>query len=187
VMKRTLILIISLLVLGFMCLTACSNDVEGDVAEKDNKEDADEKAEEKEYSAPDFTVYTTDGEAVTLHESFGKPLVVNFWATWCPPCKAEMPDFDELYKEYGDRVDFMMVNLTDGNRDTVAAVKDFIAEKGYSFPVYCDSDMTASYFYGVQSIPTTVFFDADGNIITTNVGMMSREALSEMLRKMTEE
>jgi len=169
-----------------MSLLSCAVAERG---EKDSgkKEDTTNAAEGESSILPDFTVYTEDGKKVSLYDKLDRPVVINFWATWCPPCKAEMPDFDELYKEYGDRVDFMMVNLTDGNRDTVAAVKDFIAEKGYSFPVYCDSDMTASYFYGVQSIPTTVFFDADGNIITTNVGMMSREALSEMLRKMTEE
>ena len=134
---------------------------------------------------PDFKVYTMDGREITLYESFGKPLVVNFWATWCPPCKAEMPHFDELYKEYGDRVNFMMVNMTDGQRDTVAAVKSFIEDNGYSFPVYCDSDLSAAYAYSVSSIPLTLFFDAEGNILNYKSGTMSKIELEGMLLRMT--
>ena len=73
----------------------------------------------KKNTAPDFTVLDKDGNTVRLSEKFGKPIVINFWATWCPPCKQELPDFDKLCKEYGDRIVFMMVNLTDGYRDTV--------------------------------------------------------------------
>lgn len=77
-----------------------------------------------------------DGNTVRLSDMFGKPVVINFWATWCPPCKRELPDFDRLCREYGDRVVFMMVNLTDGRRDTVDGTKKFVSEKGYTFPVY---------------------------------------------------
>ena len=92
----------------------------------------------KKNTAPDFTVLDKDGNTVRLSEKFGKPIVINFWATWCPPCKQELPDFDKLCKEYGDRVVFMMVNLTDGYRDTVDGTKRFVSGKGYTFPVYFD-------------------------------------------------
>ncbi len=153
------------------------------------KDEADTTATEttvkKPEKMPDFKIYDMEGNAVTLYESFGKPLIVNFWATWCPPCKAEMPHFDALYKEYGDKVSFMMVNMTDGERDTVEAVKSFIADNGYSFPVYCDSDMNAAYNYGVQSIPTTLFFDSEGNLIDYKVGVISEAQLENMLVRMT--
>ena len=157
---------------------------------KDNTIEEDTTAEATEESSdklPDFKVYDMDGNAVTLYESFGKPLVVNFWATWCPPCKAEMPYFDELYKEYGDRVDFMMVNITDGQRDTAASVKAFIGSNKYSFPVYCDSEMSAAMAYGVNSIPMTLFIDSEGELINYKVGAISESALESMLLKMTEE
>ena len=147
---------------------------------------ADETTVQKLERMPDFKVYTMDGKEITLYESFGKPLVVNFWATWCPPCKAEMPDFEELYKEYGDRVNFMMINMTDGNRDTVDGVKAFIEDSGYTFPVYCDSDLSAAYAYSVSSIPMTLFFDAEGNLLNSNVGMISEVQLEGMLLRMTE-
>ena len=74
-------------------------------------------------TAPDFTVLDANGKRIRLSDNFGKPIVINFWATWCPPCKRELPDFDKLCKEYGDKVVFMMVNLTDGRRDTVDGTK----------------------------------------------------------------
>lgn len=81
-------------------------------------------------TAPDFPVLDADGNIVRLSDMFGKPVVINFWATWCPPCKRELPDFDRLCREYGDRVVFMMVNLTDGRRDTVDGTKNLFRRKG---------------------------------------------------------
>lgn len=81
-------------------------------------------------TAPDFPVLDADGNTVRLSDMFGKPVVINFWATWCPPCKRELPDFDRLCREYGDRVVFMMVNLTDGRRDTVDGTKNLFRRKG---------------------------------------------------------
>ena len=132
---------------------------------------------------PDFTVYSMEGEEVTLYEKFGKPLVVNFWATWCPPCKAEMPDFEKVYGEMGSSVEFMMINMTDGSRDTEASVKAFIEDNGYTFPVYLDSKMSAMYTYSVQSIPMTLFFSADGELVDYNVGAMSEQELIEKIGK----
>ena len=131
----------------------------------------------KKNTAPDFTVLDKDGNTVRLSEKFGKPIVINFWATWCPPCKQELPDFDKLCKEYGDRVVFMMVNLTDGYRDTVDDTKRFVSGKGYTFPVYFDTKDNAASAYNVSSIPQTTFIDAKGNIYTTRIGAMNEATL----------
>ena len=131
----------------------------------------------KKNTAPDFTVLDKDGNTVRLSEKFGKPIVINFWATWCPPCKQELPDFDKLCKEYGDRVVFMMVNLTDGYRDTVDGTKRFVSGKGYTFPVYFDTKDNAASAYNVSSIPQTTFIDALGNIYTTRIGAMNEATL----------
>lgn len=131
----------------------------------------------KKNTAPDFNVLDKDGNTVRLSDKFGKPVVINFWATWCPPCKQELPDFDKLCKEYGDRVVFMMVNLTDGYRDTVDGTKRFVSGKGYTFPVYFDTKDNAASAYNVSSIPQTTFIDAKGNIYTTRIGAMNEATL----------
>lgn len=127
--------------------------------------------------AMDFTVYTQDGTAVKLSDFYGKPIVVNFWATWCGPCKSELPAFEQLYNEYGETISFLMVNLTDGAQETVSSVSDFVTEHVYHFPVYFDTDADAALTYGVYSIPATLFIDTDGNIVASQLGAMSEDIL----------
>ena len=129
--------------------------------------------------AKDFTVKNMDGEDVNLSDFFGKPIILNFWATWCGPCQAEMPDFEEAYQKYGEEIQFLMVNQTDGSRDTVESAAAFIEEAGYSFPIYFDTTLKAAVAYHVTSIPRTVFINADGSNLAEYKGMMSGEMLQE--------
>ena len=94
--------------------------------------------------APDFTVYDQDGNEVKLSAYFGKPIVLNFWASWCGPCKMEMPDFNEKSKELDGQVQFLMINMTDGTRETVETASTFIAQQGYTFPVLYDTASEAA-------------------------------------------
>ena len=129
--------------------------------------------------APDFTVYDIDGNPVHLSDFKGKPVVLNFWASWCGPCKMEMPDFNEKYLELGEDINFIMVNSTDGSRETVEIASEFIKSTGYSFPVYYDNDSDASMKYSVYSLPTTFFIDADGNFVTYATGAISGDILQK--------
>ncbi|MBQ6947003.1 MAG: TlpA family protein disulfide reductase, partial [Clostridia bacterium] len=92
-------------------------------------------------------------------------------------CVMEMPSFDKLYKEYGDRVNFMMVDLCDGVQETQGKANAFIATKGYTFPVYFDTDGTAQTAYQAYSIPLTVFVDQEGNLQAKHPGAMDEETL----------
>lgn len=131
--------------------------------------------------APDFTVLDLDGEEVSLSDYFDKPVVVNFWATWCGPCKSELPAFDAVYQDYKDEVHFLMVNMTDGTRETVDGVKAFVSEGGYTFPVYFDTQQDAAGTYGVYSIPATLFVQQDGGLIGGYIGAMEEQTLREYL------
>ena len=126
--------------------------------------------------APDFAVYDASGNKVNLSDYIGKPIVLNFWASWCGPCQSEMPDFHEKYLELGDEIHFLMVNMT-GGRETLSSAKAFISEKGYTFPVFYDTDSDAAMTYNVYSLPTTYFIDAEGYLIAQATGAISADTL----------
>lgn len=136
--------------------------------------------------APDFTVLDWEGNSVKLSDFFGKPIVLNFWASWCGPCKSEMPDFNEMYAERGDEITFMMVNLTDKSRETVDVAKAFIENQGYTFPVYFDTEYSAASVYNTYSIPVTYFIDKDGNLITYAMGALDAATLEKGIGMITE-
>lgn len=137
-------------------------------------------------AAPDFTVTDGGGNRVSTADLSGKPVILNFWATWCPPCRSELPAFDKLYRQYGNEVSFMMIDLTDGYRETVEGVKKFISENGYTFPVYYDTEGSAAEAYNVSSIPFTVAVGRNGNIVGTHLGAMSEAALEKLIKTVKE-
>ena len=131
----------------------------------------------KENLAPDFTVYDLEGNAHKLSDFRGKPVIVNFWASWCGPCKSEMPDFQAKFEEYGEDIQFLMVNLTDGSQETVDSAQDYIDGQGYTFPVYFDTDYSGAIAYAVNAIPATYFIGADGTLVAYGKSAMSGETL----------
>lgn len=154
---------------------AAAEEKEEAVGATENTETSSE--EEQKIMAPDFTVYDSDGNEVLLSEYFGKPIVLNFWASWCSPCQMEMPDFHEKYLEIGEDVQFLMINMTDGSRETVEIASEFIEEKGYTFPVFYDTKSDAAMTYGAYSLPTTFFIDADGYVIAQASGAIDGTTL----------
>ncbi len=134
---------------------------------------------EPENLAPDFTVENAEGEEVSLHDYFGKPIVLNFWASWCGPCKMELPDFQEAYEKYGEEITFLMVNMTDGMQETKEIAMKYMEDAGYTLPVYYDTAQDAAYTYAVYSLPTTFFISAEGEPVAYAQGMIDAETLEK--------
>ncbi len=131
--------------------------------------------------APDFTVYDAEGQAIRLSDFKGKPVVVNFWATWCPYCIQELPDFETAYQAQGGTIQFMMVDSVDGQQETKEKGAAYIKENGFTFPVYYDTDFSATTTYGIRSFPATVFIDKDGNIAAAVEGKLDPTSLNRGL------
>ena len=136
-----------------------------------------QQAEESAAAAvPDFTIYTDEGDAVQLSDFAGRPVIVNFWASWCGPCQNEMPDFEQAYADYGDEIEFVMLNATYG-RETMDSARSFLEESGYTFPVYYDTDADAAAAIGVTAFPTTLFIAPDGSLTAYAISMLDAETL----------
>ena len=130
--------------------------------------------------APNFTVLDYNGNQVKLSDYIGKPIVLNFWATWCGYCRVEMPDFERARQENPD-VLFLMVNATDGEFDTVDSAKAFIESNGYGFEVVFDTTGQAQNTYHVTRFPITYFIDEVGNLVAYARGAISYNTLIDVI------
>lgn len=120
--------------------------------------------------APDFTLQTLNGEEVSLSDYRGEKVLINFWATWCPPCRAEMPDMQQLYED--EDVNILAVNLTETEAG-LQNVESFIDEFGITFPIPLDEKVDVAHAYGVQPIPTSFFIDREGIVHSISIGPMT--------------
>lgn len=130
--------------------------------------------------APDFALKSLDGRTIRLSELRGKPVMVNFWASWCPPCKNEMPVFEKAYQRYRSQgMEFLGVDV----EEDAETVRKFVQENGYSWLFLLDSDGKVSRSYQVSGIPTTFFIDREGIIRDLQIGELSAPALESRLAK----
>ncbi len=133
----------------------------------------------KEKTAPDFQRRNLDGQLVALSDSRGKPVLVNFWATWCPPCREEMPYLQQVYDEWTAKG---LVLLAVDIGETPAVVTKYFAENNLSMPVLFDSDEKVARKYNISGIPTTLLIDKDGIIRKTQIGAYpNKEAIEKDL------
>ncbi len=134
--------------------------------------------------AADFTFYDAEGSGITFASKFGKPIVLNFWATWCGPCQEELPAFNKAYSQFGEKVEFIMINLDDPG--TESEVQTFLSEQGYDFPVFYDTDYSGTRAYKVQGIPVSYFITSDGKIAAEHIGSVSETALWDYIDRISE-
>ena len=125
-----------------------------------------------------------NGNSVKLSDYVGKPIVLNFWASWCGPCKMEMPEFQQVYEDRGQQVQFLMVNATVSG-DTVEKAKSYIQQNGYTFPVLFDTQGNAMDTFGVDAFPTTFFLDKTGTPVGYAVGAISKDTLLQGIDMIT--
>ncbi|MEM7539520.1 MAG: redoxin domain-containing protein [Chloroflexota bacterium] len=128
--------------------------------------------------APNFRMQLDDGQYLDLSDLEGTPVVLNFWATWCGPCRAEMPDLVEQY-EHNDELVILAINT----QEELKRVQPFVDEFQMSMPVVLDKDGEIKDMYGVRGMPTSVFIGKDGKISNIWAGILTKDLLAEMLSK----
>ena len=129
--------------------------------------------------AMDFKLKDLEGKELSLSDLKGKKVFLNFWATWCPPCKAEMPEIEKLYQETKDS-DLVIVAIEIG--EPLDTVKSFIDTNNYNFKVLSDPDQIVAAQYNIASLPTSYFIDVDGNIISKHSGAMNIDQMKEYIK-----
>lgn len=142
-----------------------------------------EKKQETGVEARDFVMEGAMGNEVSLKDFMDKPVVLNFWASWCPPCRAEMPLFDTTYREYKDKVNFIFLNVTDGLQETKETAQEFLKNKDFSFPVYYDTNLEGVSAFQVAAYPTTVLIK-EGKVVQTIQGMVMEGDLEAGMAKL---
>ncbi|MCF0148971.1 MAG: TlpA family protein disulfide reductase [Clostridium sp.] len=134
--------------------------------------------------ANDFTVYNEEGNVVKLSDfKDKKPVVVNIWASWCGPCREEMPYFEEAIREYGDDVEILMVNLTDGKRETKEKALKFLEDNNLDMKVVFDKELSAANAYNIMGIPRTIFINKAGEVAYDREGLIDKNTLFDNINK----
>ena len=132
-------------------------------------------------TAPDFSFQDSSEGIYSLSDFRGKPVILNFWSSTCPPCMAEMPLFQKYWEQYGEQIHFVIVNLTDGYNDTFASAMKVVEENQFTFPVYFDTSSAGAIAYSIRSIPMTYFLNEDGVIVSEHLGMLTEQTLEEAI------
>lgn len=185
-MKKKTVILLAILVAVFAGAMLCYRVFSEKMQPEIPPELPDAEAQTKVLRAPELKLLAKDGTEVLLSKQFGKPMAVTFWATWCTSCNQMIPVLESAYAQYEDRVTFLMVDLTDGKRDTAESVFAFAEENALRIPVLCDADYAAMKLYGITGIPTTVFLDADGDELARYVGPIDEATLQYYLDSLTQ-
>ena len=161
----------------------------------DAEESSEADAGQDVIPAMDFTLTDQYGETHTFSDYKGKTVFLNFWATWCPPCKSEMPDIQALYEKYGENEgDLIVLGVANPKTDempnnqdgTVEEVTDYLEENGLTFPVVMDTTGELFYWYGISAFPTTFMIDANGNVYGYVSGALTADMMESIVQQTME-
>lgn len=158
------------------------NQVTGSSSSSSQSKTASDKLNIKLTKAIDFKLKDLDGKTVSLSDFKGKNVYLNFWASWCPPCKAEMPDIEKLYQETKDS-DLVIIAVNLG--EDKETVKSFINENEYHFKVLLDPDQSVGRKYNINAIPDSYFIDKNGNINSLKVGAMTFDEMRDRVKQLS--
>ena len=137
-----------------------------------------------DWEGPSSIYLNTDGDEIDLSENYGKGTLINIWASWCEPCKVEMPYFEEAYQTYGDDINFLMINATESKpTETQEAALTFADEMDLSMPIYFDTEMSNQYLFGATILPLTVILDAEGHVEEIVRGQVSPAKLTQLIEQ----
>lgn len=185
---------ILMIFMGILMLTGKMNAVSGALSSTETQEEATETEPEEEEEAAeevktipaiDFTLKDQYGNTHTLSDYKGKTVFLNFWATWCSPCRAEMPDIQKLYEEF-QQEDVVILGVAApnlGKEQSEEGIRTFLEANGYTYPVVMDTDAEAFQAYGINSFPTTFMIDKDGNVFGYIPGQLSEETMRDIIRQ----
>jgi cytochrome c biogenesis protein CcmG/thiol:disulfide interchange protein DsbE len=129
----------------------------------------------KDQAAPEFTLYTLDGKEVKLSDYFGKVVILDFWATWCPPCRKGIPDLVSIQNEFKD--DLVVIGISLDQPSTIKNLKQFIEDYGINYPVVLGTQEVSSAYGNIQAIPTSFIIDQKGNINNKHIGLVLKSVL----------
>lgn len=132
---------------------------------------------------PDFSLLSADNETVRLSDYRGKIVVLNFWASWCPPCRSEMPELQKLHNEFQetDEVVLLLINQIDGRRETIQTGTDYLAENNLTLTNLFDHGVVGMQIFGIPGLPTTVVIDQEGYLSSYIVGPVTQETVWQMV------
>lgn len=164
-----------------------ADDTKASIAAAESDTTAEETTTAAPILAPDFTLVDQNGETHTLSDYQGKTVFLNFWATWCPPCRGEMPEIQALYERYGSNEEDLIVlgvaGPNQGQEGDVDHITNFLSEQGYTFPVVMDETGDVFYNYSIYSYPTTFMIDKDGNIFGYASGALSADMMESIVKQ----